>query len=77
LQGTLFKLPGVWAVARQRLYGEPEGSRIAVVEGDFFKDSLPDGHDAMIVAKHLAAVKVRGGARKEENISIGVSLRLR
>jgi hypothetical protein len=50
LQGTLFELPGACAVARQRLSCEPEGSRIAIVEGDFFKCALPDGHDAMIVA---------------------------
>jgi SAM-dependent methyltransferase len=50
LAGTLFELPGACAVARQRLAREPEGARIAVVEGDFFKDPLPDGHDALIVA---------------------------
>jgi hypothetical protein len=50
LHGTLFELPEVCAVARRRLAGEPESARIAIVEGDFFKDLLPDGHDAMIVA---------------------------
>lgn len=50
LQGTLFELPGACAVARQRLAREPERSRIEVVEGDLFKDALPDGHDALIVA---------------------------
>jgi O-methyltransferase domain len=29
---------------------EPEGARIGVVEGDIFKDPLPGGHDALIVA---------------------------
>jgi SAM-dependent methyltransferase len=50
LQGTLFELPGVCAVARQRLAGEPEGARIDVVEGDLFRDPFPSGHDAMILA---------------------------
>lgn len=50
LKATLFELPGACDVARQRLAGEPEGARIAIVEGDFFGDPLPDGHDAMIVA---------------------------
>ncbi len=50
LQGTLFELPGPCAVARQKLANLPEQSRIAVVEGDLFKDPLPDGHDALIVA---------------------------
>jgi SAM-dependent methyltransferase len=50
LQGTLFELPGACAVARQRLAREPEGARVVVAEGDFFKDPLPDGHDVLIVA---------------------------
>jgi hypothetical protein len=50
LRATLFELPGACAVARQRLAQEPEGIRVTVAEGDFFKDPLPDGHDLMIVA---------------------------
>lgn len=50
LKGTLFELPGACAVARQRLASEPEGIRIDIVEGDLFKDKLPGGHDAVIVA---------------------------
>jgi SAM-dependent methyltransferase len=53
LQGTLFELPGACAVARRRLAQEAEGSRITVVEGDIFKDALPDGHDALIVANTI------------------------
>jgi hypothetical protein len=50
LTGTLFELPGPCAVARQKLAGLPEGPRIAVVEGDVFNDTLPSGHDVLIVA---------------------------
>jgi ubiquinone/menaquinone biosynthesis C-methylase UbiE len=50
LKGTLFELPGACAVARDRLEKEPERSRIDVVEGDVFKDPLPDGHDVLLVA---------------------------
>jgi SAM-dependent methyltransferase len=50
LRGTLFELPGACAVARPRLAREPEGARIEVIAGDVFKDALPDGHDALIVA---------------------------
>ena len=50
LQATLFELPGACAVARQRLADEPEGARVTVVEGDFFTDPLPDGHDVLILA---------------------------
>src|SRR5262249_62259665 len=41
LKGTLFELPGACAVARQRFANEPERSRIDVIEGDVFKDTLP------------------------------------
>ncbi len=50
LRGTLFELPGACAAARRRLAGEPEETRVAVVEGDFFTDTLPGGHDALILA---------------------------
>lgn len=50
LKGTLFELPGPCAVARRKLASLPEGSRIDVVDGDVFKDALPAGHDALIVA---------------------------
>jgi hypothetical protein len=55
LQATLFELPGACSVARQRLAGEPEGARIAVVEGDFFTNPLPGGHDVLIVANTVHA----------------------
>jgi len=50
LHGTLFELPGACAVARRRLAGVPEGPRVTIVEGEFFKDALPGGHDVLIVA---------------------------
>lgn len=50
LQATLFELPGAAAVARQHLERLPEGKRVEVVAGDFFKDPIPAGHDAIIVA---------------------------
>jgi hypothetical protein len=50
LQGTLFELPGAAGVARQHLDQQPEGKRVEVVAGDFFKDPIPPGHDAIIVA---------------------------
>jgi hypothetical protein len=53
LQGTLFELAGAAAPARQRLARAPEGARVEVVVGDFFKDPIPFGHDAIIVANIL------------------------
>jgi SAM-dependent methyltransferase len=53
VEATVFELPGAAAVARQRLSQEPEGTRISVVEGNFFQDPLPSGHDVAIVASIL------------------------
>jgi hypothetical protein len=50
LKGTLFELPQVCAVARQRLANEPERTRIDIVEGDLFSGSLPGDHDVVLVA---------------------------
>lgn len=53
LECTLFELPAVVQVARQRLEGSTSGQRIRMVEGDMFRDSVPEGHDACIVAHVL------------------------
>jgi len=58
LQAALFELPGACAIARQRLASEPEGVRVSVVEGDFFTDPLPDGHDVLIVANTVHVLSV-------------------
>ncbi len=50
LAGTLFELPHTAAVARRALAGKPELARIKIVEGDLFKDPLPEGADAVIIA---------------------------
>ena len=63
LESTLFELPGACAVARQHLAGKPEGARISVVEGDLSKDTLPSGHDALILAN---AVHVLSAAHNIE-----------
>ena len=58
LRGTLFELPQVCAVARQRLDKELERTRIEIVEGDLFSCSLPDDHDVVLVANavHMFSV---------------------
>jgi len=53
LKGTLFELPKVCAVARERLAKEPEYSRITFVEGDALKSSLPEDHDVVLVANAI------------------------
>jgi hypothetical protein len=50
LHATLFEEPGVAAIARQTLAAASGGERVAVVEGDFFHDPIPPGHDAVLLA---------------------------
>jgi hypothetical protein len=47
---TLFERPAVAAVARQALSTTLFADAITIVEGDFFTDPIPTGHDAIIVA---------------------------
>jgi hypothetical protein len=53
LQGTLFELAGPAEVARASLGHAPDGGRVDVVVGDFFKDPIPPGHDAILVVNVL------------------------
>jgi ubiquinone/menaquinone biosynthesis C-methylase UbiE len=59
LKGTLFELPQVCTVAKQRLAKEPERARIDIVEGDLFSDTLPGDHDVVLVANavHMFSVE--------------------
>lgn len=53
LEGTLFELPPVAAMAKERLAPLVEAGRAAVVEGDAFEEPLPDGHDAVLLCHVL------------------------
>ena len=59
LTGTLFELPTAAAVARQRLASDPVGQRVTVVEGDFFTEPIPPGHDVVLIANvvHLCSAE--------------------
>lgn len=50
LESTLFELPAAASVARQKVRGTALANRVAIVEGDFLSDSIPAGHDAILVA---------------------------
>jgi ubiquinone/menaquinone biosynthesis C-methylase UbiE len=50
LRCTLYDQPAVAAATRLRFAQTPYCSRVQVVEGDFFEDPIPKGHDAMLVA---------------------------
>ncbi len=56
LECTLFEVPAAAAVARERLAGSPLAGQIRVLEGDFFNDPIPDGHDAVILANVVHAL---------------------
>lgn len=53
LRGTLFELPRVADIARERLQGRPGADRIDVVAGDFFDDPIPGDHDVILLANIL------------------------
>lgn len=57
LECTLFELPTAAAVARQRLESDLLGRKINIIEGDFLKEVLPKGHDAVLLA-HVVHVLV-------------------
>jgi SAM-dependent methyltransferase len=50
LEGTLFELPTAAAIARRHLASDPATQQVKVVEGDFFKDPIPAGHDVVLIA---------------------------
>jgi len=50
LECTLYDLPQVAAATRQRMASDLVGARIQVIAADFFKDSIPEGYDVVIIA---------------------------
>ena len=50
LEGTLFELPSAAAVARGHLASDPATEQVKVVEGNFFNDPIPAGHDVVLIA---------------------------
>src|SRR5262249_3946702 len=50
VEATLYELPTVAAATRRRLNDGRFADRLRIVPGDFFKDPIPDGHDAVIIA---------------------------
>jgi hypothetical protein len=49
LEATLFEIPVIAAVARAHIVNTPLASRIHIVEGDFFTDPIPEGHDVIML----------------------------
>jgi SAM-dependent methyltransferase len=54
LHVTVFNLPASAALARARIAREGLSARVAVVEGNFFEDTLPAGFDRVLFSRVLA-----------------------
>jgi len=52
LRGVVFDLPGAAAMAREQAARSPARDRIEVIEGDFFRDELPEA-DLYVVGRIL------------------------
>jgi hypothetical protein len=50
LDGTLFELPEVAAIAERKLAASPVADRVSVTAGNATEDELPPGHDAVLLA---------------------------
>jgi hypothetical protein len=50
LEGTLFELPEVAAIAKRKLAASPVADRVSIAAGNAMEDELPAGHDAVLLA---------------------------
>ncbi len=50
MSATLFDLPNVVAMGRERITEAGLMDRVTIVSGDFYTDSLPSGHDLALVS---------------------------
>lgn len=78
LSGTLIDMPGVAALARDRLARAGLSARASVVAGDILTGDLPAGHDAVLIANVL---HLMGPARNRQLLrrvrrSVGEEARL-
>jgi cyclopropane fatty-acyl-phospholipid synthase-like methyltransferase len=79
LRATLFDLPGAAALARQRLANkQPLTRHIDVVDGDFFQDPIPGGHDVILIANviHLFSPSRNKELLRRVRASVGNGARL-
>ncbi|HXI02709.1 MAG TPA: methyltransferase [Candidatus Saccharimonadales bacterium] len=80
LQATLLESPAVTAVARKRINGSAVRDRISVLDGDFFTDDIPAGHDVILMANvvhlfgHARNIELLGRVR--ERVAPGAKLLL-
>jgi len=73
LQGTLFDSAEVATIARKQLAKSKAASRIEVVAGDFMKDSIPEGHDAIIIANIVHYFSPENNTKIMRSLRAGVA----
>lgn len=66
LSATLFDLPLVIEITRERIAGTKFAGRVSYVEGDFNKDALPTGHDTVLLS---AIIHINGRERNRSLFS--------
>jgi O-methyltransferase domain/Dimerisation domain len=79
LRTTLFELPGAATLARHRLADDNPGAHpTEVVDGDFFHDPLPQGHDAVLIANvmHLYSPDHNEDLLRRTRASVAAGARL-
>ena len=64
MTGTLFDLPPVIELARDRVQSADMLNRVELVAGDFYKDELPPGHDLAL----LSAIIHQGSYEQNEEL---------
>jgi ubiquinone/menaquinone biosynthesis C-methylase UbiE len=62
MRATLFDLPPVIEMARERVQAADMLDRVELVNGDFYKDDLPSGHDLVL----LSAIIHQNGYEQNE-----------
>jgi hypothetical protein len=50
LEGTLFELPAVAAIAERNLAASPVAERVSVTTGNVMENDVPEGHDVVLLA---------------------------
>jgi len=71
LEATLFETPPVVPMARKKLENDSVYPKIRIVQGDFFKDPIPENHDAVLIANVMHSFS------PEQNVRLLRTLRRR
>ena len=59
MTATLFDLPNVIEMARERLENEQMLNRVTLVPGSYYEDELPQGHDLALLSAIIRSIASR------------------